>query len=261
MSSATANSVDAPVTVPGALARRGGVAWTWALIGCVLLGASGAVRATQERRHLSEKAYKEACPIDLTKLPERFGDEWKLTKAGDRKLDDFTMRITGGTDHLIRTYANELTGVYLTILILFGPAEPVLPHTPQVCYPASGFEQGESPALRTIGYSPGKDDQGRPIEGRADFLTASYSKPNGRQTLREAVYHSFRLDGRWSPFIGQDRKFPRRSPGIFKVQVHRLVANGESVTQGDPIEQFLQKFLAELEAEIKAAAPKGVAAG
>ena len=226
------------------------------MIACTLLIASGAGRAVQDSKHKSEKAYKETCPIDLAKIPEKFGDDWKMIKGGDRKLDDLTMRITGGTDHLIRTYANELTGVYLTILVLFGPAEPVLPHTPQVCYPASGFEPMEFASLRTIGYSLGKDAQGHPIEGHADFQAGTYAKPNGRQMLREAVYHSFRLDDRWSPYIGQGRKFPRRNPGIFKVQIHRLVADGEVVSQGDPIEQFLQKFLAELEAEIKAAAPK-----
>jgi Protein of unknown function (DUF3485) len=247
-----------PATLQGTPppAGRGGAAWSWALVACVLLGAAGMVRGMQDRRHQSEKAYKETCPIDLAKFPEKFGDDWKLIRGGDRRLDPFTMRITGGTDHIIRTYANELTGVYLTILVLFGPAEPVLPHTPEICYPASGFDRGDFPSLRSIPYSIGADDQGKPVEGRADFLTATYSKPNGRQTLREAVYHSFRLDGLWSPFIGQGRKFPRRNPGIFKVQIHRLVGEGENVGPGDPIEQFLQKFLGELEKEIKVAKAK-----
>jgi hypothetical protein len=223
------------------------------VVACVLLVTSGAVRTIQDRRHQSEKSYREVCPVDLSKLPDKFGDDWKQIKGGDRKLDDLTMRITGGTDHIIRTYANELTGVYVTILVLFGPAEPVLPHTPQVCYPSSGFEAGDPPALRPIEFPMGKDSKGNLVEGHADFLSASYAKNNGRQMLREAVYHSFRLDGRWSPYIGEGRKFPRRNPGIFKVQIHRLVAERESVGQGDPIEQFLQKFLAELETRIQAA--------
>jgi hypothetical protein len=35
-----------------------------------------------------------------------------------------------------------------------------------------------------------------------------------------------------------------------------MVAEGEILTEGDPIEQFLKSFLAEIETEIKAAAAK-----
>jgi hypothetical protein len=239
--------------------RRFGVAWSWVVIACVLLGTSGLIRTIQERRHQFEKSYKESCPIELTKIPKKFGD-WKLIQGGEKYLDPMTMRITGGTDHLIRTYANDLTGVSLTVLILFGPADPVLPHTPQVCYPSSGYSEGDAPMLRTIEYSAGKDAEGRSIGRRADFLAASYMKPAGRTVLREAVYHSFRLDGQWSPYIGSGRKFPRRNPGIFKIQIQRLAAEGESLTQGDPIEQFLASFVPGIESEIKAAADKAPAA-
>jgi Protein of unknown function (DUF3485) len=265
MSSASAvSSVDERPDAPEdrTPAARRGAPWAWALIACALLGAGGAGRAMQESRHLSEKAYKETCPIDLSKFPKQFGREWKLVKGGERSLDELTMRITGGTDYVIRTFANDLTGVSVTILILFGPAEPVLPHTPQICYPATGFTPGDFPILRGIEFSRGGlDEKGEPLRDRADFLAATYSKANGRQPLREVVYHSFRLDGQWSPFIGQGRKFPRRNPGIFKVQIHRVIADSESVGEGDPIEQFLQLFLADLEAQIKAAGVVGDAAG
>jgi hypothetical protein len=248
---ATAETTTPPKPAPPASGWRGSL--PWAVIACVLLGTSGAVRAVQERRHQFEKAQKDPCPIDLKKIPDHFGTDWKLLKGGDRKLDELTMRITGGSDHIIRTYANEMTGVFVTILVLYGPAEPVLPHTPQACYPATGYASGDPPLSRSIVYSLGQDDKGHPIEGEADFLSASYSKPNGRQMLREAVYHSFRLDGQWSPSIGAGRKFPRRNPGIFKVQIQRLVAEGEKLDKGDPIEQFLKLFLTEIESEIKAA--------
>jgi hypothetical protein len=244
-------------------ARQGRGALVWALMGCVILSASAAIRMEQDRRHQSEKSYREVCPIDLAKLPDRFGDDWKQIQGGDHKLDEMTMRITGGTDHIIRTYANELTGVYVTILVLFGPAEPVVPHTPQVCYPSSGFSPADPPTLRTIEFPIGKPGQGEVTQGRADFLSATFAKPNGRQVLREAVYHSFRLDGLWSPSIGEGRKFPRRNPSVFKVQIHRLIAERETVGPGDPLEQFLQKFLGDLETRIRDAAPgeaKAVAA-
>lgn len=253
------SAVEAPIPPENPPhAARSGAALTWAVIACILLGASGAVRAMQERRHQFERSYKEPCPIDLSKLPDRFGADtlsgWRMIPGGERHLDDLTIRITGGTDHIIRTYVNDLTGVMLTVLVLYGPADPVLPHTPQLCYPATGYAEMDRPALRTIEYPLGVDEKGQTIEGRADFLSASYAKPNGRRVLREAVYHSFRLDGQWSPYIGMGRKFPRRNPGLFKVQVQRLVGEGETLDQDDPIGQFLEPFLAELEAEIKAAA-------
>jgi hypothetical protein len=237
--------------------KRSSANLVWAIAGCLLLSASGGLRMVQDRRHQSEKSYRESCPINLDQLPETFGDDWKSVKGEDRKLDDQTMRITGGTAYKIRTYANDLTGVLVTILILFGPAEPVLPHTPQICYPSSGFAPDDPSTLRTIEFPIGTAKPGEATTARATFLAETYAKPNGRQMLREAVYHSFRLDGEWSPFVGQGRKFPRRNPGIFKVQIHRLVAERESVGPGDPIEQFLQKFLSELEVEIQAAASAG----
>jgi hypothetical protein len=253
---------DPTLSEPRSFGRPGRVVWTWAVVACVLLATSGVVRALQERRHQFDQDYKEVCPIDLAKIPLKLGDDWHLVKGGERQLDQMTMRITGGSDHFVRIYANNLTGVSMVVLLLYGPAEPVLPHTPEICYPASGFSGGEYPSERTIKYTAGKDAEGRPIAAQGQFQSASYQKSAGRSTLREAVYHSFRLDGLWSPSIGMGRKFPRRNPGIFKIQIQRQVAEGETIGEGDPIEQFLGLFLSEIEGEIKNATstPKGLAA-
>jgi len=235
--------------------------WIWAAIACVLLGSSAVGRAVQDRRHKDESSYLESCPFPLEKIPSTLG-VWKLLPGGDSRLDSMTMRITGGTDHILRTYMDDFTGVRLVVLVLFGPAEPVLPHTPEACYPANGFTKAEDPMVRTIKYAS-KDASGREIEGNATFRSAVYQKPGGRSILRQGVYHSFRLDGQWSPDIGAGRKFPRRNPGLFKVQVQRMVAEGERRGDDkviDPIEQFLSALIPEIEREIGAAAGKDLAA-
>jgi hypothetical protein len=188
--------------------------------------------------------YKETCPVALSTLPAKLG-EWRLIAGGERSLDDMTIRITGGTDYILRSYVDDLTGVSLSVLVLFGPAEPVLPHTPDVCYPSTGYVLADEATDRLI-----KADDGT----AAEFRSAVYAKPGGRATQREEVYHSFRLEGRWSPHVGAGRKFPRRNPGIFKVQVQRRVAGGEHRDRDEPIEQFLKILVAELERRIAAGA-------
>jgi hypothetical protein len=213
----------------------------------------------QDRRHQEERSYVEECPITLTSIPKKLG-VWHLVDGGEKSLDELTKAITGGSQHIMRTYADDQTGVTLSVLILYGPAVPVLPHTPAVCYPSSGYACAEGPSDSTIKFRLDNDAKGRPIDGEARFRSAIYQKSAGRLTYRDAVYHSFRLDGTWSPDIGVGRKFPRRNPGIFKVQVQRHVVEGESLGAGDPMEQFLSTLLTELEKQIKEAGGKVVAA-
>ena len=226
-----------PETKSPALSLSKRTPWVWALIGCLTLGASGIVRAVQESRHREEKSYKETCPFSLTSLPTKLGG-WRLVPGGEKSLDELTTRITGSTSHIIRNYVDDLTGVSLVVLILFGPAEPVLPHTPEVCYPATGYKLADDAANRLIKANDGTE---------ALFRSAVYAKPGGRTMLREEAYHSFRLEGRWSPDVGAGRKFPRRNPGLFKVQISRRVAEGERRDKDEPIEQFLKLLIPEIE--------------
>jgi hypothetical protein len=85
------------------------------------------------------------------------------------------------------------------------------------------------------------------------FRSTIYAKSGGRTMLREGVYYSFRLEGQWSPHAGSGRKFPRRNPSVFKVQVQRRMADGEKIGPNDPIEQFLALLVPAIEREIRSA--------
>ena len=171
-------------------------------------------------------------------IPNKLG-VWHLVEGGERTLDDLTMRITGGSQHMLRTYADDLTGVSLTVLVLFGPAEPVLPHTPEVCYPSSGYALDR----RAFGLDRkfARATMPRAADLRAArFRSAVYPKIGGRAMhagRRSTTRSGSTGDGR--PTSAAGRKFPRRNPGIFKVQVQRQVAEGRACGQDDPMEQFL----------------------
>ncbi len=217
---------------------------TWAVGASLLLVGSGVVRAVQAGRYEQDKSYRVECPFPLNTIPRTVGD-WQVLQGSETVLDPMTTRITGSTDHVIRTYVDEMTGVMLSVLILFGPAEPVLPHTPQICYPSSGFQAVGNPVDRDIKID---DTQS------ARFRSSVFVKSGGRSVIRNTVYHSFLLRGPWTPAIGNE-KFPRKNPGIFKVQIQRRVVDGESLEGNEPIEDFLKKLIPMLDKMIANAPP------
>jgi hypothetical protein len=261
MSLAEAIDDDPSVAQPGVATsestRSKQAPWVWATLACLLLGTSGVIRTVQDLRHIEETNYVETCPFPLKDLPQKLG-AWRLKDGGEQALDPLTMRITGGTEHLLRTYVDELTGVSLGVLVLFGPAEPVLPHVPEICYPANGFSGAQDSMNRTIVYGP-KDSQGHAPE--AVFRSSVYVKPGGLLVRREEAYHSFRLEGNWSPDAGAGRKLPRRNPGVFKVQIQRSVLPGENREHDNPIEQFLSILIPEIEQRIASASANRPVAG
>lgn len=222
--------------------RRGVLAW--AATATVLLAGSGVVRSVQAARHRGERDMPVECPFALKTLPRTIGD-WEAPSGGETVLNDLTTRITGATDYIIWKYANRSTGATLSVLVLYGPAEPVMPHTPQVCYPATGFQAVAGPANRAVKLGDGQV---------ATFRVSTFAKPGGREVIRNVVYHSFYHDGVWRPDLGT--RLPRQSPGIFKVQIQRRVIGDERPEDGnEPIERFLQELLPIIDQRVAAATP------
>jgi hypothetical protein len=222
------------------------LAWVWVILACVMLGSSSFARWYQDKRHNEEASIAANCPFPLESMPREIG-RWKSLRD-DQKLDSRTLQITGGKEYSIRVYEDGLTGNKLVVLLLFGPVQPVIPHVPDVCYPANGFAKLDEPLARTVKFSY-LDASGQEVPRDAVLMSALYKKGS----LQEGVYHSFRYNGAWTPFMNPGGKFPRRDPGVFKLQVQRLVAPGESRNSDkylDPIEDFLKLYLAALEHEV-----------
>src|SRR5947209_1378548 len=147
------NPQDLQVSVSAASAdgraRRAAASsrWVWMTLACMLLGASGVVRGWQDRRFSVVENRVENSPFPLKDLPKTLG-EWHVQDGGETTLDPEVARIAGCSDHVIRTYINTTTGVNLVVLILFGPANAVFGHRPEICYPAAGFQPVEEASLR-----------------------------------------------------------------------------------------------------------------
>ena len=227
---------SSPISKSASDSRASWLVVAWGLVASTLLIASGIVRAVQTSQFEREHNTLVECPFPLTEIPRTL-DGWHVVPGSETVLDPLTTRITGSTDHSIRTYVNEMTGVTLSVLVLYGPAEPVLPHTPQVCYPSSGF--------RSVGETTDHDIKLKNGE-IVSFRASVFAKSGGRVLIQQAVYHSYLLGDRWSPDIA-NRELLRENPGIFKIQIQRRVVEGEARDQDEPIESFIQKIVPVLE--------------
>jgi hypothetical protein len=214
-------------------------------LACVLLGASGGVRAWQDYRFATVENYAAASPFPLKDLPQVLG-EWQAVEGSEINLDPEIARIAGSSDHLIRTYSNLMTGQSVSVLILFGPAKFVFAHRPEVCYPRAGYEPVAETLSRTVSGGTGSP---------AEFFSQVYAKRLDPRPRRQEVYFSFRHAERWSPDPQRFWKNFRHNPSMFKVQVQRLVAESERRELNNPTEQFLALLLPEIERRI-AQAPK-----
>jgi hypothetical protein len=224
----------------------------WIVMVCVLLGLSGGVRYWRDLQFLSIGNQSKNSPFPLKDIPNLLGT-WRSLEGAETVLDPEIAKLAGSTDHILRTYADDKTGEQVKVLVLYGPADAVWGHTPEICYPASGYKAVGSPREVQI-----------PIEGEgskrsAAFRESLYGKSLGGATTLQEVYYSFRNAGEWrSEMESQWKKF-RYFPGMFKIQVERLVKSAQLADS--PAQSLLASLVEEIEkrsAPASAAAPAAV---
>lgn len=230
-----------PAAAPAAYGRRPWPSpWPWMALALVLLAASGAVRVVQEHRFEVAADATVAPPYPLKDLPEVLGS-WQMV-GDERVLDEQTLTVAGCTDYIAREYADHRTGVSVTVLVAFGPAERVFPHDPTVCFPAFGFTKHIGPRSRKVQID---GPSGHPRLIPFDALVYTKGSPGSAEFIE--VYYSFRHDDQWSPSAEQTRKQFRHHPSMFKVQVERPIPSSEANMTDSPIEELVAELVAELE--------------
>ncbi|QDV39617.1 exosortase-associated EpsI family protein [Tautonia plasticadhaerens] len=220
--------------------RLGPSPWPWMILACAIVAASGAIRVNQESAFADAARSAEVAPFRMADLPPRLGEHWEQI-GEDQILEEETLQIAGCADYVLRNYIDNRTGVALTVLVAFGPADRVFPHSPIVCFPANGFQSRGGPWRRQVDVGGSSPDGDRKV----GFSALVYGKPGGGvEELRE-VYYSYWHDGTWSP--DQSQNLFRHRPAMFKIQVERPVVPGEARGDGSPIEGFLQDLVPEVE--------------
>jgi hypothetical protein len=231
---ATPEANDQPRPATGSRPRS---EWTWILLVGLFLGLSGSFRYWREWRFQALSKESESSPFPLEGFPKDLG-EWQSIEGLETKLDPLIARIAGSKDHLIRTYQNRTSGESVVVMILYGLAEMISSHTPEVCYPSAGYKN-----------VPPTRDFDVPIPGsteKASFREELFIKYSAGAAIHERVYHSFRNAGQWTPDMQSRWKAFRYHPGMFKIQVARR-DSGDARRGDAEFEAFLARMVAEID--------------
>jgi hypothetical protein len=224
-------------------ARLGPSPWLWMILGCLIVSLSGLARINKERLQADAVRSSKETPFPLKDLPRQLGEHWEM--VGDElELDRETLQVAGCSDYFYREYMDKRTKVTLQVLVSFGPAVRIFPHSPIVCYPASGFEKHGGPWKQIISLDDSEEGE------TATFSELIYTRPGGGLQELKEVYYSFWHDGRWDPDAKKQHFY--RHPGMFKVQVERSVTANEAKVRSSLSEEFIAALIPEINRRIKA---------
>lgn len=197
--------------------------WVWMAVTCLLLGISGGVRFWREWTFSALAEESAACPFALSDLPRELGT-WQAKDNAEIQLDPEVARFAGASDHIMRDYHDQKTGELASVMALYGLGTMVYLHSPEVCYPAAGYQLFMGPVDRTIEV-PG-------LSGPLRYRWAVYRKQVGGLSRYEEVYHAFLHHGDWVTDASDRWKTFRHYPGLFKIQVARIVSALPEDSQG-----------------------------
>ena len=194
---------------------------TWSQLGlvCLLLAVSGGIRSVRDLKFSGLVKESENPPFPLTEFPKNLGT-WHAVEGSESALEPEFALIAGAKESVIREYVDAKTHQKAAVMILYGLASIVWPHCPSACYPAQGFKRVSPLRDREVRISVPESTVS------ARFLEEHFTKAIAGQVNYRVVYHSFLNAGCWDFDVQKKWKSFRYHPGMFRVQVQRLVDSG-----------------------------------
>jgi hypothetical protein len=172
----------------------------------------------------------------LEQIPMRLGDwEGQSLELNSRETRDYS-------GVLYRRYVNTQTGVTVAVVLVAGHPKDVSIHSPDYCYPASGFDRTTwAPCAVTF------DKQAPP----AQFKTALLTKTQASGQMHVRVLWSWYASGTWS--VPNDPRWTfTREPQLYKLHVVRETSSGSEAIDGDPCLDLLRQLLASFQERVAA---------
>jgi len=215
--------------------------WVWLAVTCSILSVSGGIRFWRDLQFSTLARESANCPFALSDLPTTLGT-WHAEEGEDSKLDPEISGIAGSSADLVRLYKDSKTGETATVLVLYGAAQSVFGHTPDICYPSSGFQHVIKPLDRALPTSTAPKS--------VAFRTSYFTKKEAGLSQYVEVFCTFRQNGQWVPDAASRWKTFRSHPGMFKIQIQRPTSG--LTTEESPMESLLKATAEAVDSRLEA---------
>jgi len=184
-------------------------------------------------------------------VPMNIG-EWE---GEDLPVDEIVRQTAGAVGYVSRRYTNSITGQAVDLWLIVGHSRDIVRHTPNVCYPSSGFRQDGSQLRHSITLPSGKE---------AEFYTAKFEKENAHTRAIQRVFWTFNHpeENQWEAPSGASgaRKRYGLARALYKMYFTSSVNPDEDTIEESPAIEFARLMLPEVDAalfpEANAGAPK-----
>jgi hypothetical protein len=168
-------------------------------------------------------------------VPKEIGD-WE---GEDLPVDEQVKSTAGAVNYVSRRYQNKETGEEVRLWLIVGHSRDICRHTPNVCYPASGFRQDG----RQIHHRWTQDD-GKPV----DFFTAKFIKDDVRGRHAERVFWAWNHPetNKWEA-PADPRQHYGLSRALYKMYFTSNVQANEGAAEDNVAAEFAKLMLPEVD--------------
>src|SRR5262245_21464482 len=198
----------------------------WPILAVILSFAiSGVVSGIWTNRWVDSTVLKEA--VQSTQLPPTVG-EWD---GREEVVSPAELKASQASAIVRRAYVNRKTGNSVSVVLICGHAGPVSVHTPDVCFPGSGFvEVGKASMLNLDEPS-----------GRAQFCVRTFQKASSIP-VNLVVHYAWNAGKGWQAPENPRMAFAGQ-PALFKLYVTREAGADSLAGAKDPAENLIRELI------------------
>jgi hypothetical protein len=169
-------------------------------------------------------------------VPKQIGD-WK---GEDLPVDAQVKKTAGAVSYVSRRYTNQESGDEVRLWLIVGHSRDICRHTPNICYPASGFRQQGSQLRHTLELPDGKPTH---------FFTGKFIKDDVYGRHAERVFWAWNHPdtNKWEAPSGNPRQHYGLSRALYKLYFTSNVKPSEDTAEDNVATTFAELMLPEID--------------